>query len=468
MAIIANISQHKSIVYHCLIENEIQLIRRYDRKSQQKYDNIPYIAGTLHDGMSIYDFDNRIKSQQKLLAQECPENKDVIERFIRDQKIKSEISPSRVYILYSQMRFISKIMKDKLTNPSEDDIKNLVEGINNHRIRRKDGRETKDASDITKRNIKATARQFYRWLNDDTPPRYLRLIKINDKLSRQREKEIISPELHQRLLDACENARDKAILALLYDSGVRAGELLNRKIKDLEFQDYGLVLRVRSGKTGYRQVVIVGESPIYLRQWLDVHPERNNLNAPLFVKVNRNGQNRELDYNALRQIFQRIKERASITERIHPHLYRHTRASILASSVAEAPLEAQMGWVHGSKMSATYVHLSAEAQKSAILKAYGLEKKDTIIETKRPIKCSRCGHENLTDAKYCRNCWLPLTVEASLELKEKEEHIQMELETRGIINPQIKAIIENMPENERAGILASIIELALKKNEQKS
>ncbi len=84
------------------------------------------------------------------------------------------------------------------------------------------------------------------------------------------------------------------------------------------------------------------------------------------MKINRLGKSKDLDYNALRQIFQRIKERAQIKERIHPHLYRHTRAPILAGSVAEAPLEAQMGWVHGSKMSATYVHLSAEAQKSAI------------------------------------------------------------------------------------------------------
>ncbi len=411
--------------------------------------------------MAVYNYENRIEKQKEMLAQECPENKNVIEKFIRDQKIKSEISLSRVYILYSQMRFISRIMKDKLQNPSDDDVKDLVERINNHKVV-KGNRKPEDATDVTKRNIKATARQFFNWLNDDTPPKYLKLIRTNSKLSRQKEKEIISPELHQRMIDACENVRDKAILSILYDSGVRAGELLNRKIKDLEFEDYGLILRVRSGKTGYRQVIVVGESPVYLRQWLDVHPDRNNANAPLFMKVNRNGESGELDYNALRQIFQRVKERAGITERIHPHLYRHTRASILAGSVAEAPLESQMGWIHGSKMSATYVHLSAEAQKSAILKAYGLKKQDTIIQARKPIKCTRCGHENLQDAKYCRNCWFPLTIEASLELKEKEDHIQKELENRGMINPQVKAIIENMPETERTGILASIIELALK------
>ena len=398
--------------------------------------------------MAVYDYNNRIGKQKEKLATESPGNKDLIERFIRDQKVKSEISPQRVYMLFSQMRFISKIMKDKLENPNEEDIKNLVEKINSHKVvkrKEKPGQkeELKDASDVTKRNIKATARQFYRWLNDDSPPKFLKLIKTNTKLSRQVEKEIISPETHQKLIDACENARDKAILSLLYDSGVRASELLNRKIKDLEFEDYGLVLRVRSGKTGYRQVVVVGESPIYLRQWLDIHPDRNNTDSPLFVKVNRNGKSKELDYNALRQIFQRIKERAGIKERIHPHLYRHTRASLLAGSVAEAPLESQMGWVHGSKMSATYVHLSAEAQKSAILKAYGMEKENTIIPTKKPVKCSRCGNDNLPDAKYCRYCWLPLDAGEALKMKEREDEVSKAI--LDLLPPEMRSIYESLP-----------------------
>ena len=408
--------------------------------------------------MAIYDYTQRIKNQKKRLAEESPGNRDLIERFVRDQQIKSEVSPARINSLYSHMRFISKIMKDKLENPSEDDIKNLVEKINNHKVQR--GKQLTDASDVTKRNIKATARQFYRWLNDDTPPKFLRLIKINEKLSRQVEKEIISPELHQRMIDACENARDKAILSLLYDSGVRAGELLNRKIKDLEFEDYGLVLRVRSGKTGNRLVVVIGESPIYLRQWLDVHPDKNNRDAPLFVKVNRNGS-KELDYNALRQIFQRIKERAGIKERIHPHLYRHTRASILAGSVAEAPLEAQMGWVHGSKMAGVYVHLSAEAQKSAILKAYGMKKEDTIIQTKKLVKCSRCGQDNLPDAKYCRYCWLPLDAGEALKMKQREDEVSKII--TDLLPPEMRSIYESLPPGQARSDMLTLLLLQKEK-----
>lgn len=50
------------------------------------------------------------------MAKECPESRDIIERFVRDQVIKSEFSPSRQYVLYSQMRFIARVMKDKLQN----------------------------------------------------------------------------------------------------------------------------------------------------------------------------------------------------------------------------------------------------------------------------------------------------------------------------------------------------------------
>jgi len=41
--------------------------------------------------------------------------------------------------------------------------------------------------------------------------------------------------------------------------------------------------------------------------------------------------------------------RAGIKRRIYPHLFRHTRATILASRVTEGPLEAQMGGYMGKE-----------------------------------------------------------------------------------------------------------------------
>ncbi|MEM0132284.1 hypothetical protein [Acidiplasma sp.] len=74
---------------------------------------------------------------------------------------------------------------------------------------------------------------------------------------------------------------------------------------------------------------------------------------------------------------------------------------ILASKVAEAPLESQMGWVHGSRQTRTYIHLSMRDQDNAILKAYGIKIDENKIIEPMPKKCPRCNALNPEDAKYC-------------------------------------------------------------------
>ena len=106
---------------------------------------------------------------------------------------------------------------------------------------------------------------------------------------------------------------------------------------------------------------------------------------------------------------------------------------------------------------ATYVHLSGKQTDEAILKAYGVEVQDNGIAEPKPVKCPKCGEPDPSDGNYCCKCWLPLTIEATLELKEKEDHIQKEQENRCMVSSQVKAPIENVPETERTGILASII-----------
>ncbi len=59
--------------------------------------------------------------------------------------------------------------------------------------------------------------------------------------------------------------------------------------------------------------------------------------------------------------------------------------AILASKVAEAPLESQMGWVHGSRQTRTYIHLSMRDHDNAILKAYGIKQ----MRIKSLSRCQR-------------------------------------------------------------------------------
>lgn len=72
------------------------------------------------------------------------------------------------------------------------------------------------------------------------------------------------------------------------------GEL---KIKHLVFDKYGVVMVV-DGKTGMRRVRLVFSAP-YLASWLDIHPEKHNPDAYLWVGMGQRGRSKQLNYSAM-------------------------------------------------------------------------------------------------------------------------------------------------------------------------
>jgi integrase/recombinase XerD len=380
--------------------------------------------------------------------------KKAITDFVDGDLILENIGERRRMNYYQRLRVVARWIPDSFLNPSKDDIKKVMIKLN-------DG-----YSEWTRDTYIKMLRKFYR---KTLPKRKFESLFEDVRIKQPRQKiqqsDLITVEEYRAMTDACNNARDRAIISTLYDSGCRIGELLLMKIRSVRFDNYGALLVVPfQGKTGTRQVRIIGDSVPYLRAWLDNHPNRNDIDAPLFCNISEGIRGRAMTYDDVRKALGSALKRAGIKKRIYPHLFRHTRASILASRVAEAPLESQMGWVPGTKQMATYVHLSGKQTDAAILKAYGVEVQDNGISEPMPVKSPRCGEPNPSESSYCRKCWLPLTIEATMELKEKEDYIQKVLESKGLINPQVRAIIENMPESERASILASIVELALKNN----
>lgn len=269
-------------------------------------------------------------------------------------------------------------------------------------------------------------------------------VKIKQPKPKIQQSDLVTPEEMALIIESCNNVRDKAIFSTLYDSGCRIGELLLMRINSLKFDNYGAVLEVPyEGKTGTRSVRIVGDSVAFLGAWVQNHPNRNDLNAPLFCNISEGIRGRAMTYDDVHGALGKIIKRAKITKRIHPHLFRHTRATILASRVAEAPLEAQMGWVPGTKQMSTYVHLSGAQTDEAILKAYGIEVKDKTIQEKKPVKCPRCSETNPSGSKYCWKCWLPLDQAEALKMKEREEE-----ESKAILDmlpEEMRSIYQNLP-----------------------
>lgn len=252
--------------------------------------------------------------------------------------------------------------------------------------------EQSDSSEWTKHDYKVTLKKFYRWHFDDDDPSLTKWIKTRISNSRSKLPDDMLTECEVvELIGAATNKRDKALIALLWDIGARIGEVGTLRIRHVSFDDIGAVINV-SGKTGPRRVRAV-YSVSYLKEWISEHQGNDNPNSPLWFKFNSSdNQLTMLRYDAIRMQLIKIARRAGITKNIHPHLFRHSRATYMANFLTEAQMNAYFGWVQGSDMPAVYVHLSGRDVDDAVLKANGVvtQKNGSVVN---PISNSEMNHD---------------------------------------------------------------------------
>lgn len=265
-------------------------------------------------------------------------------------------------------------------------------------------------SDAYKATLRRIVKPFFRWLygyeKKDGYPEVVDWMYCgrgkNGKLP-----EILTMEEVQEMMEACDNLRDRALISVLYESGCRAGEILDLRIGDLNFDEYGAFLIV-NGKTGSRRIRLVS-SVADLKAWLNVHPRRGDQNAPLFCSITKNNKGNPLGDSSLSFIIAQIAKRVGIKKRVYPHLFRHTRATHLAKFMTEQELKVYFGWTQNSHMASVYVHLSGKDIEDKILAINGIKPLEHGEAPRIPTKrCPRCGEVNSIGNRFCFKCSNPL------------------------------------------------------------
>ena len=283
--------------------------------------------------------------------------------------------------------------------------------------------ETSDYSEWTKHDYKIVLKRFYQWLRnteDDYPPEVKWIKSTVKKSNHMLPEELLTPEEVAKLADAASNPRDKAFIQTIYESGCRIGELLTLKIKHVHFDEHGAILIV-TGKTGMRRVRIIASTPA-LSQWIESHPEKDQPDSPLWIGLWTKNYGEPLNYDAVRVQLKKLAVKAGIKKDIHPHLFRHSRASHLANQITEAQMKEHFGWTQNSDMAATYVHLSGRNVDRALLKASGIEIGEEPEEEKFKLRiCPRCKEKNSPGQRFCGRCGTFLTLKTAIEMQKVEE-----------------------------------------------
>lgn len=153
--------------------------------------------------------------------------------------------------------------------------------------------------------------------------------KLPDVLSfTEIEKILEAPDVENNL-----GLRDKAILELLYSSGLRVTELITLKLSDLFFPDE--VIRV-FGKGSKERIVPVGSSAIHWvnRYLLYSRPNyENKAKSASIIFLNVRGT--KLSRMGVWKIVDKYRREAGIEKDVHPHTFRHSFATHLIEGGAD-------------------------------------------------------------------------------------------------------------------------------------
>jgi site-specific recombinase XerD/ribosomal protein L40E len=337
-------------------------------------------------------------------------NKKLIISFVDDLIIEN-ISKPRLTKYLVLMRMICLKLNKDLDKANRDDLKKYVSEL----------QQREDYSVWTKKTYKIALRKFYKWHTKKKNPKITDFININIKRTEMNlpsSGELLDQEDVNNILSSAEFPRDKALIAMLWESGARIGEVGNLSIKDVVFDQYGLVISVM-GKTGARKIRLVSSTP-YISAWLNNHPMKDDKNAPVWVNLWGGKRKHQMGYGVIRLMIRRTAEKAGIKKRANPHTFRHSRATYMANHLTEFQMNQYFGWIQGSDMPATYVHMSGKEVDSAILVMNGVKAVDNKDKMElQPTICPRCDTINSVNSKHCNKCGGMLDLKQAVELQEQ-------------------------------------------------
>ncbi|MFT3897246.1 MAG: tyrosine recombinase XerC [Thermomonas sp.] len=179
----------------------------------------------------------------------------------------------------------------------------------------------------------SACRSFYQWLLRHgriaaNPAASLRAPKAARKLPQVLDVDE-AVQLVEVPTDAPLGQRDRALLELLYSSGLRVSELCALRWHDLDLADGHVTVLGKGSKQ--RMVPVGSHARAALAAWREEQAQANGMVADAPVFPGRGGK--PITPRAVQLRLRHIARRQGLFKRVHPHLLRHTFAShVLESS----------------------------------------------------------------------------------------------------------------------------------------
>lgn len=298
--------------------------------------------------------------------------------------------------------------------------------------------ETEDGdprfSQNTYRDSIAVSKMFLTWLSDEgiseLTAKDLKKIGIPAANEHTIEADdLISEDDRDKMIKSCQNSRDRAIISMMFEAGLRPVEIGRLTFKDVAFTDNSMTITTK-GKTGRERKIPAPLSKMYLKSWMNDLPYEPSPDTVVFCSmtplVNDKGVRQWLPLkdDAIRRQIKTIAEIAGVKNFKKMYQFRHTAISSWINGGLPERMAMELSHGGDTKMMRIYYHVTNKEVERRVLALNGMG--DTEPVKKAPTKniCQSCGTKNPVTLRFCGNCGGPLTEQARSQVETERAGIR--------------------------------------------
>lgn len=255
-------------------------------------------------------------------------NKDILEKYqiylltVKQKEEKTTVS-SYIEDIYKYLEYMENNKIKTALDIEYQNITNYLKYLDNNNY---------ETSSIIRKIV--SIKLFHKYLSEEYKIKNISSKIINPRL-RRKLPNILTIEEVDNLLDIKLNTpfdyRNKAMLELMYSSGLRVSELVDLKLNNIDL-DNGYVRCLGKGKK--ERIIPIGEIAIeYLKKYINEY--RNSMKKGYYTEnvfLNNHGKN--ITRQGFFLIIKNIAKEKNINKNITPHMLRHSFATHLLNNGA--------------------------------------------------------------------------------------------------------------------------------------
>ncbi len=223
----------------------------------------------------------------------------------------------------------------------------------------------------------SSLRTFYKFLvlnnySDNNPFLLISSPKKEKKIPRFINYQGIEEIFNIPDLNTIEGQREKVILEILYGSGIRVSELVNIKIKDIDFSNKTILI---FGKGNKERIVPFGDYALdAINMYMDDARDKYlDGKTSEYLIVGKNETN--LTTRRIEQIIDKLIKKTSIKMNITPHMFRHTFATHLLDNGCDLIAVQELLGHESLSSTEIYTHVSNEHLREVYYKCHPRNRK---------------------------------------------------------------------------------------------